>query len=195
MRSIIRSKDKLKILGFHFSDKPTPTAYIEVLTRRFRQRYWILRHLKHSGFSQEDLVKVYTSIIRPVADYMCEVYHSMINDRQDECIERLQNHALKCIYGTQFSGRRLREMAGLTTLRDRRIEATDKFASKCADSDRFYEWFPEVERQRTTRNRDTYVEQYARCDRLYYSPLYYMRRRLNGKQGKTYGKRNEEFRK
>ena len=133
----VDSGDKMKVLGFHFSSRPTVDAYVEVLKRRFRQRYWILRHLRHNGFSQEDLIKVYTALVRPVADYMQEAYHSMLSDRLDEDIERLQTHALKCVYGPRISGRKMREMAGLTTLRERRILAADKFAAKCSAGGRF----------------------------------------------------------
>lgn len=69
-------------------------------------------------------------MIRPVADYMQEIYHSMMTDRQDENVERLQNHALKCVYGPRIPARKMREMAGLETLRERRILAADKFAGK-----------------------------------------------------------------
>ena len=114
----IESGDHLKVLGWHFSSRPTVSAHMEVLKRRFRERYWTLRHLKHNGFSSDDLIKVYTAVIRPVAEYMLEVFHSMMNDIQDEALERLQTHALKCIYGPGLSGRRMRELPGLETLRD-----------------------------------------------------------------------------
>ena len=172
----ISSGPKMKILGWHFSSSPTVAAHVEVIKRRFRERYWVLRHLKRNSFSPEDLIKVYKSIVRPVADYMQEVYHSMLTDRQDEEIERLQTHVLKCVYGPRLSGRRMRQMADVTTLRNRRIEAVDKFAAKNSDSDRFYKWFPKNERRRSTRRADEYVEEYARCNRLFFSPLFYMRR-------------------
>ena len=35
-----------------------------------------------------------------------------------------------------------------------------------------------------------YVEFFARCERLKNSPLFYMRRRLNGKEGRVHGRRN-----
>ena len=121
-----------------FLARPNVDAHIQILKRGFRERYWVLRHLKHNGFSTDDLISVYTSIIRPVADYMMEVYHSMLTDAQDEGIECLQTHALKCIwYGPRISGRRMREMSGLTTLRDQLIEHCDRFAGKCAASSRF----------------------------------------------------------
>ena len=185
------SSDRLKVLGWHFSDRPNVSAYIDVLRRRFRERYWVLRHLKRNGFTTEDLLKVYKTIVRPVADYMQEVYHSCLTDAQYKAIERLQSHALGCIYGAGISARRLRDLSGLSTLRARRIEQVDKFAWKCADSDRFCDWFPRKEAGRRTGNsaKEEYVEEYARCDRLYNSPLFYMRRRLNGKPGRSNGAR------
>ena len=66
-------------------------------------------------------------MIRPVAEYGCVAYHSSITDKQDEELERLQSHALKCIYGTDQSARQLRERANIQTLRVRREELCDKF--------------------------------------------------------------------
>ena len=60
---------------------------------------WILRHLREAGFNESELVKVYQTEIRPVHNYMCEVYHAMLTDEQDERIERMQSQALKSIFG------------------------------------------------------------------------------------------------
>ena len=71
----LTSAKSMKILGFYFSDRPTVAAHVEALRRRFRQRYWILIHLRRFGFSQEELVKVYKTVVRPIADYCSVVYH------------------------------------------------------------------------------------------------------------------------
>ena len=76
-------------------------------------------------------MRVYTTIIRPVADYAAPVYHSCLTDEQDEAIDRLQNAALKMIYGPGISARKMRSMADITTLRERREMFADKFAEKC----------------------------------------------------------------
>ena len=184
-----------KLLGFHFSQRPTVTCHLGVLRRRFRSRYWVLRHLRSVGFNEQELVKVYKVIVRPVADYLAVVYHSMMTDEQDEMVERLQAQALKCIYGWNYSYAALRKMARVETLRHRRLEMVDKFAAKCAGSARFGRWLPERQRRReASRCIDKYQEFFARCERLRSSPLHYMRRRLNGKEGKMIGERNKEYR-
>ena len=187
------SGEKLKVLGFHMDSRPTVHAHVKALQLRMRDTTWILRHLKVAGFEEHELATVYRTVIRPILDYCAVVYHPMLNDEQDQAIERLQAQALKNIYGYRDSYAMMRDKAGVTTHRARRIGLCDKFAEKAAASERFGDWFP-LRGGRTGRKGDTYQEFNARTDRLYNTPLYYYRRRLNGKPGKTYGERNRRYR-
>ena len=121
-----------------------------------------------------------------------------MTDDLDYELDRAQNKALRCIFGPRIGGRRLHEMAGVTTLRERRIKHCDAFAAKCAGSERYESWFPRRAVGRVTRagtaQKDPYMETFARCERLRASPLHYFRRRLNGKPGKVYGQRYKEYR-
>lgn len=124
------------------------------------------------------------------------VYQSALTDEQDELLDNLQNHAIKCIFGP-LSGRKLIEKAAINTLRERREQLCDKFASKLASDHLFSHWFPlKTSRasKRTNGKKEIYLEEKARCEQLRNSPLHYFRQRLNGKDGKTYGKCNEEYR-
>lgn len=85
----------------------------------------MLRNLKESGFTSEELVKVYKAMVSPVADYGAVVYHSSVSDQQDEILDNLQNAVLRCVFGPGLSGRRMREMADLETLRKRRENMCD----------------------------------------------------------------------
>ena len=192
----VGTNETLKLLGFTFGQRPTCHAHIETIKRTFRGRYWLLIHLGQNGFSEDDLLKVYKTIIRPVAEYCAPVFHPMITDQQDEQLERLQSTALRYVYGYGLSYADMREKASLPTLRQRRIELTDKFARKCLQSERFSDWFPRTSGLNRRRSRHTpeFLETFARCDRLRNSPLHYMRRRLNGKEGKRYGERNRKYR-
>ena len=78
----------------------------------------------------------------PVMDYCQVVYHSALTNEQDQMLERLQLSALRCIFGYEMLYMRMRQLAGVTTLRQRRVEACDKFAAKCLSSRRFQAWFP-----------------------------------------------------
>ena len=73
------------------------------------------------------------------------------------------------------------ELSGLERLEKRREVAFVKFARKTSEG-RFRNWFPKRTNARPLRDQKTYIEQYARCDGLYNSPIYAMRRKLNGKE-------------
>ena len=191
----IDSTSEMKLLGFFFLDRPTVAHHVRDVCKRLRQKYWSLRHLGNLGFTEKELVEVYKSSIRPIADYCCVVYHSMLTDEQDEHLEAAQVGALRAIYGTyKISGRKMKEKAGMETLWQRRIKQCDKFARKWAASVWFGHWFPLREGRVSARSSEIYSEKYAHCDRLKNSSLYYMRRRLNGKPGKSYGERNRIYR-
>ena len=185
--------DTMNILGFHLSDRPNVNAHVQHVVKKMRQRYWTLYHLRRVGFTEGELVKVYKSMLVPIADYCCPAYHSMLNDIQDQELERSQVGALRAIFGYGDTATELRHIAGVETLRERRIRLTDDFARKCLESDRFKKWFPENE-NRGGRRKERFKEFPAKTDRLKDSPLYYMRRRLNDKEGKKYGERNRKYR-
>ena len=189
------SGQSMKVLGFHFTNKPSMQAHVDSIRRKIRIKYWTLFFLRDAGFSQSELAKVYRTTVLPLADYCAPVYHSMLTDLQDQELERCQSLALKCIYGPGIPYETMRKMAKVTTLRQRRIELTDKFAKKCLGHSEFQKWFPLRPRARAgNRGGEKYLEESARTDRLMNSPVFYMRRRLNGKIGKKYGERNKKYR-
>ena len=175
----VDSVDQMKILGINFSSRPDMSAQVEAICRKFRGRIWTLRHLYHSGFSEAELLTVYKATILPCHDYCSNVFHSSLTLSQSITLERLQAKALKAIYGYDPSYRELMEKASLTTLRARREARELAFANKCLTSDRFSRWFPRRQEVRNTRLTDQFVEEFARCNRYYNSPLFSMRRRLN----------------
>ena len=193
----IGTTDGFKALGMRFSNRLTMDKQVEAIQKAVRSRVWMLRNLKGHGFNEEELLKVYKTIIRPAIEYGAAVYHSSLTDEQDEKLEGLQVTALKAIYDPFLSGRKLRDRAGITTLRTRREDIAFKFASKCATNPRLTHLFPLKNTRRSTRQavtKEIYLETKARCDRLRNSPLHYYRRVLNGKVGKNYGKRYAEYR-
>ena len=116
----------------------------------------------------------------------------MLTNAQDQEVERMQARALKSICGYKDSYAEMREKAGITTHREKRIQLCDKFAEKAAGGGRFG-WFPRRE-GRTGRQGETHREFPARTERLFNSPLFYYRCRMNRKPGKVYGLRNKEYR-
>lgn len=64
----------------------------------------------------------------------------MLTDEQEQQVERLQSQALKNIYDYKLSYAKIRDLAGVTTLRQQRTELADKFAEKALTNRRFCSW-------------------------------------------------------
>ena len=58
----------------------------------------MLYQLKRAGISQIDLVTVYTSVVRPVLEYACPVWHTNLPKYLSDSIELIQTRALKSIF-------------------------------------------------------------------------------------------------
>ena len=176
----IESSSTLKLLGFQFDGRPSPHAQVDSMVSKFRSRLWSLRYLKRSGMGDGDLCRAYTTYLRPVFEYGSVPIHSMLTIDQSETIDRQQIRALKLIYGFDKSTDQVLELSGLDRLSLRRGKAVDRFALKLVNSDRFEHLFPErPSAQCRSRGSRKYEEQNARTERLFNSPIFYMRRRLN----------------
>ena len=175
----IKNENNMKVLGFQLSSAPDMSAQVAEIKRKYRLRLWILRHLAHCGLTKPDLLRVYQSVILPCHDYCSVVYHSSLTTLQSDQLERLQSQALKSIYGYEHSYRSLLQLTGLKSLRDRREARCNKFAVKAASNPRYAHWFPRAEQRRALRNRPLFAESRAKTKRLFNSPLYDLRRRLN----------------
>ena len=176
----VESVDRLKILGVHFSNNPDMSAQVEAICRKFKARIWTLRHLHHRDFTQEELLRVNKSTILPCHDYCSNVFHSSLTLYQTVVLERLQAKALKAIYRYEPSYGELVEKSGLTTLRARREHRELVFARKCSVLSRFSGWFPTKTSTRHTRENVRFEEKFARTHKCHNSPMFSMRRKLNG---------------
>jgi hypothetical protein len=133
--------EKIKIVGFNFSRKPTVALHISETVSKVRRRYWILRHLKKHGLSETELVGVYTSHLRSCIEFAQVIYGPMATAEQKADIEKLQSQSLKIIYGFDKSYRKCLELSGLPTMEERRKRAILNFARKTA-AGQYCHWFP-----------------------------------------------------
>ena len=79
----------------------------------------MLYQLKRAGISQLDLVTVYISVVRPVLEYACPVWHKNVPKYLSDSIELIQTRALKSIFPGKSYNDILNDI-GLITLRERR---------------------------------------------------------------------------
>jgi hypothetical protein len=81
----------------------------------------MLRILKRSSANLKILLTVFTSIIRPVSEYACQVWHFNIQQYLSDEIEKIQKRALRIILPS-LSYRQARELTNLPLLKTRRDE-------------------------------------------------------------------------
>ena len=179
----IESSESLKLLGFSFDERPSPCAQVAAMVAKFRTRLWSLRYLKKSGMSPSDICRAYVTYLRPVLEYSSITMHSMLTQESSDLIDRQQARALKIAYGFHLSSHQVQELSGLELLSLRRRKAVDRFALRLVDSPAFSHLFPlRPDDRRRSRVSHKYLEEHAKTSRLFNSPVFYMRRRLNALQ-------------
>ena len=156
---------------------------------KLRARTWAIPALKRAGFEEHELVKIYCTTMRPTVEYCSPAWGFMITSEQDHIFERQQTQAVKHIFGPKISEEKLREMANVPTLSQRRRNAALRFACKSRDNPRFSHWFnerPVPERgRRLSASYRRYKESRFRTDRFMNSPLNHLRRIRNEDENKT----------
>ena len=88
------------------------------------------------------------------------------------------------MYGYKKSYEGLLKESGFDRLADTREAAVRKFALKTQKNPVYSHWFPYNPNQTSVRKPTVYREEFARTQRLYNSPLFYMRRLLNDTEHK-----------
>ncbi|XP_069975515.1 uncharacterized protein [Penaeus vannamei] len=85
--------------------------------------------LKSFGASQEDLLRIWTTLLRPVCEYAAPVWHSSITNFEKIKLEKLQKRALHIILGSNYTTytEALNQLQ-IPSLEDRRKSLTKKFA-------------------------------------------------------------------
>jgi len=112
-----------KLLGVHVESDLKWSQHVDAITSKVAMRLHFLKQLKRSGAGQDDLLCFYGTVIRPLLEYACPVWHSSLTAMQMEALESLQHRVLHMIYELTTSLIRAR----LDTLESRREQLTERF--------------------------------------------------------------------
>ena len=69
---------------------PGTGLHIDTIVSKASKRVYMLYQLKRAGVKQEDLVRIYVSVIRPVAEYACPVWHSSLPQFVSDHVETVK---------------------------------------------------------------------------------------------------------
>ena len=172
---MIRSLDRMKLIGFTFGDTPGAAPHVESIEEQYKRKKWMLYDLRDAGLRGKQLYRLYCCYVRLSFEYCSPVYHAILNKGQEERLEKLQRHALRVCFGSAIP---VEEVMEQNARRERRRDA---FVVKAWRNPRFREaWFPERnEVPWSMRNRRVVQEVWASTNRRQNSPLAFMKRRLN----------------
>ena len=108
-----------KLLGFQNQNYLKWNEHVNTITKKAARRLYIIRTLKRSGVPEDDLISIYTSLIRSILDYSCAVWHTCLPSFLVEKIERIQKRFFRIIF-PHLSYREALALTGCPTLKDNR---------------------------------------------------------------------------
>ena len=87
-----------KMLGVTISNNLTWSKHVDNIVSKAGKRVYMLYQLKRAGISQNDLLKIYVSIIRPVLEYACPIWSTSLPKYVSDAIEMIQKPVLRSIH-------------------------------------------------------------------------------------------------
>ena len=107
------------LLGITLNETLSWQDHVNKIYSKASTRIHFLSQLKRTKMPQKDIVKVYVSIVRPVLEYCCQLWHAGLNDQQCHQLESIQERALRIAY-PNLSYNVALTVANLSTLQCRR---------------------------------------------------------------------------
>ena len=77
---------------------PGARAHVDKVHPKASTRLHILRHLKRSGASKQDMTTMYTASIRSIMEYACHAWSSSLTTHQADLIEYVQKRVMRIIH-------------------------------------------------------------------------------------------------
>ncbi|CAH1245962.1 RET [Branchiostoma lanceolatum] len=132
-----------KCLGVTFQSDLKWNVQVMEMTKKGKQRLYLLCRLRQFQLPTHDLLTVYTCFVRPVLEYATPLWHPGLTNSQRRKIENIQVRATKIILGKNFhSYSAACEALGLQTLENRRVSLCLRFAQKLYMSEQYRHWLP-----------------------------------------------------
>ena len=123
-----------KLLGIWLANNLSWDKHMDVTLKKTSTRIYFLKQLKRGGLSAEDLTTFYITIVRPVMEYACQVWHSGLTKGQADALEAVQKRAMRIIFPDKNYNCALVD-AGLPPLAERRAALCKKlFNAICEES-------------------------------------------------------------
>ena len=113
-----------EILGVTIQNNMNWWEHVTKIVKKAGKRLYMLRLLKRANADIKALSTVYITVIRPVLEYACQVWHFNIPEYLSDDIERIQKRALGVIL-PELCYTDAREFINISTLKERRESLCD----------------------------------------------------------------------
>ena len=118
--------DHVKLMGITLSNDLTWKRHVDNIVKKAGKRIYMLYQLKRAGVNQADLVTIYISVVRPVVEYACPVWHTNLPIYLSDNIEMIQKRAVRAIFpGMSYVD--ILNHINLSTLKERRDYLCKKY--------------------------------------------------------------------
>ena len=135
---------RAKLLGVTISQELTWTKHVENIVKKADKPLYVTYQLKRVEIIQKDLVTVYVSVVRPVLEYACSVWHNNLPQYLSDNIENIQKRPFNCIFpGLGYT--EIPRCVNVETLQVRR----DSLCQNCFDKIKFGTHRPNTEQMNT----------------------------------------------
>ena len=122
-----------KLLGLTISNNLKWNAHIENVIKKGASRLYLLRQLKRAKGDPAQLLCFYTTCIRPMSEYACQVFHNGLPEYLSEELEKIQRRALRIIFPDLGYQEALKE-CNIATLHQRRQWLTERLFNEIKDN-------------------------------------------------------------
>ena len=94
----------VKLFGLTISNNLKWNAHIENVIKKESSRLYQLRQRKRAKGDPSQLVCFYTTCIRPVSEYACQVFHNGLPKYLSEELENIQRRVLRILFPPSTNG-------------------------------------------------------------------------------------------
>jgi len=84
-----------KLLGVHINQSLKWDDHVSAICNKSASRIYFFKQLKRSSVDPDDLYHFYTTVIRPILEYACPVWHSSLTVEHSNRIEAIQKRAFR----------------------------------------------------------------------------------------------------
>ena len=123
---VVERVDHVKLLGITLSNDLTWKRHVDNIVKKAGKKMYMLYQVKRADVNQADLVTVYISVVRPVVEYACPVWHTNLPIYFSDNIEMIQKRAMKAMFpGMSYLD--ILNHINLSTLKERRDYLCKKY--------------------------------------------------------------------